>query len=171
MTSPISSKTLARAADRAPRASSAPTTTATTPPTTFTRNPGPAKPEQVSTFGRKEQPAAAPMTGTRTLGDAQLKSMGAEILQLYSQKVLANGGRRLDFTVEGAGYSVRGADIGAVLIHSKQGLVQLHPDGTPMRNRSVPIESWAHLESGLARVLEKLRSTEPSARGPANAKV
>ena len=99
------------------------------------------------------------MTGKRTLNDAQLQAMGAEILHLYKEKVIGGASRRLDFKSEGETYSVRGGDINNILIHTKDGSIQLRPDGMPTRNISLPIESWESLELGLARTLATLRHT------------
>ena len=121
------------------------------------------------TFSRREAPSAAQMEGKRTLGDAQLKEMGAEIIRLYQAKVIDTGGRRIAVKSDDGEWSVRGGSVENLVIHTKDGLIQLRADGMPMRNAAVPIRSWESLEVGLKRALETLRDVErPQASQPAS---
>lgn len=160
MTTPISTQGTARIRDQlAPGATKSTPQAAPTQITTFTRSEPQTKTATNVRLGQKQQPVAAAMTGKRTLNDAQLQAMGAEILHLYKEKVIGGASRRLDFKSEGETYSVRGGDINNILIHTKDGSIQLRPDGMPTRNISLPIESWESLELGLARTLATLRHT------------
>ncbi|MDB5878939.1 MAG: hypothetical protein JWQ41_2353 [Variovorax sp.] len=179
MTTPISSHGPARIRDQSTfDAKTTSTKTSQTQTTTFTR---PQTQTQTQTqaniatatnvqVGQKQQPAVAPMTGKRTLSDAQLRAMGCEILNLYQDKVIGTGGRRLAFKEDDVKWSIRGADVRNLVVHTDDGLIQLRPDGMPTRNISVPIQSWEGLELGMTRVLTGLRTVEKPQK-PATANV
>ena len=177
MTTPISSHSPARIRDPSTLdAKTTSTKTSQTQATTFTR---PLTHTQTQTnlatatnvqVGQKRQPDAVPMTGKRTLNDAQLKAMGCEILNLYQDKVIGTGGRRLAVKEDDVKWSIRGADVRNLVVHTDDGLIQLRPDGMPTRNISVPIQSWEGLELGMTRVLTELRAMEkPQKPAGANA--
>ena len=175
MTTPISSHGPARIRDQSTfdakttstRTSQIQTTTFTRPQTQTQTNVATATNVQV---GQKQQPTVAPMTGKRTLNDDQLRAMGCEILNLYQDKVIGTGGRRLAFKEDDVKWSIRGADVRNLVVHTDDGLIQLRPDGMPMRNISVPIQSWEGLELGMTRVLTALRTVEkPQKPASANA--
>ena len=173
MTTPISGHSPARIREHAALdAKTTSTKTSQTQAATFTRpqtrtNTATTTNVQV---GQKRQPDAVPMTGKRTLNDAQLKAMGREILNLYQDKVIGTGGRRMAFKEDDVKWSIRGADVGNLVVHTDDGLIQLRPDGMPTRNVSVPIQSWEGLELGMTRVLTCLRTVEkPQKLAGANA--
>ncbi|MGJ7581264.1 hypothetical protein ACSFA3_13860 [Variovorax sp. RHLX14] len=169
MTIPISTSSVSRVHDLTTRRTeTAQTTALQRPPAGFTRTQSSEKTEPAARLGMKPHPIAVPMTGKRTLSDAQLNGMGAEILQLYKDKIIASGGRRLAFNGEPK-WSIRGADIENLVIHTSEGLIQLRPDGSPTRNVALPIESWSGLENGLKSVLALLQELEKPKTRPAGA--
>ncbi len=171
MAVPISGSPASRTSGLISPTTSKPASTAKPSQTTanlFTRTkPGLTTTEAVASFGRKPHPIAAPMTGRQTIPHPELQKMGAEILALYQQKVLDTGGRRLAYNDTDEKWSIRGANLDDLLIHTDDGLIQLKPDGTPTRNVAVPIQSWEALELGMTRVLRTLREIEKPNRSAA----
>ena len=169
MAIPVTGSTASRTSGVTSRTSPTTSTAIPTPASTgpFTREKPRSTTEAIASFRNKPRPVAAPMTGKQKISHADLQKMGAEILALYKHKVIDTGGRRLACNDKDEKWSIRGADMNNLLIHTDDGLIQLKPDGTPMRNAATPIESWEGLELGLTRVLKTLREVErPRPRGP-----
>lgn len=150
MTTPISNKGPAKALPL----SQSPAATALT---SFTRRQSQTTTLPIVGVGQKQSPTVVAMTGTRTLNDAQLHAIGAEIVRLFNQKVICNNRRQMDFTVEGEKYSIRGVNPEKVLLHTPDGSILFQPDGMPMRNVTGPVGSWKQAELGLTSALAELR--------------
>jgi hypothetical protein len=126
---------------------------ATPPP--FTRSAEPSANDAVGHARNR------PVQRNQNFTNAQLQSMGREILSLYKHKVLDKGGRELAFSSGGSKYTIRGLDIKNILIHGPAGIIQLAADGTPKSNRAVPVTSREGGTKAMMRVLATMRHYKP----------
>lgn len=101
-----------------------------------------------------------PMTGERTLNDAQLRAMGAEILHLFGERVLGNEKRQFNFSSRSDEYSIRGKSVEDIVLHTPDGSIGFRSDGAPMRNLADPVNTWVQAERGIFLALANLRSLD-----------
>lgn len=160
MAAPISNLASTRIQDQGHHQLVPTTRSPQTLPTPFRRAPHPMETPRLPLFGPNGTPIAEPIRGEHRISDHQLKKMGAEIISLYTNKILGVDKARFDFKSEGEQYSIQGKNNHHLKIVSKHGAIELRKDGTPMSHLFAPISDRKQLELGMVRALANLRHVE-----------
>ena len=160
MATPISNLASTRIQDQGRRQLVPTTHSPQTLPTPFRRPPHPIETPRLPLFGPSGAPIAEPIRGKHTISDEKMKEMGAEIISLYTEKILGVKKARFDFKSEGEQYSIHGKNNHHLIIDSKHGAIELRKDGKPMSHLFAPIADRKQLELGVVRALANLRHVE-----------